>query len=114
LISEPIVSIVVEFNYKHRNAAPLEMARTMFERHGYQLPAVIWWNIAHRAGGFGGDKNYPVSADQSGTALISGFSPSIVRSVLSAQTVTPMGVMLQTINHERYAAVEHALSGGAA
>jgi hypothetical protein len=91
------------------NAAPLEMARTMFERHSYQLPKVIWWNIAHRSGGFGGDNNFPVTAHENGTALISGFSPSIVKSVLSASTVTPLAVMLETLNSDRYQAVESAL-----
>jgi hypothetical protein len=33
---------------------------------------------------------------------VSGFSPAIMRSVLSAKTVTPEQVMLDTVWKERY------------
>jgi len=92
-----------------RGLKPLEMAREMFERHGYNLPNVIWWNVAYRAGGYGGDNNFPVTQHESGSALVSGFSPSIVKSVLSSKSVTPRDIMLETLNSERYAPVEAAL-----
>lgn len=95
-----------ENSMKHK---PMQLARDMFERHSYQLPTVIWWNVAHRAGGYGGDNNSPVTQHESGAALISGFSASIMRSVLSSKTVTPWDVMLETLNSERYAAVEAVL-----
>ena len=87
----------------------MEMAREMFERHGYKIPNVIWWNVAHRDDGYGGDNNFPVTSNENGTAMISGFSPSIVKNVLSSKTVTPRDIMLEALNSERYAPVEEAL-----
>lgn len=94
----------------HKGLKPFDMAREMFARHGYQLPNVIWWNVAHRAGGYGGDNNFPVTQHETGSALVSGFSPSIVKSILSSKTVTPRDIMLETLNSERYAPVEAALA----
>lgn len=86
-----------------------DMAKQMFTRHNYSLPNIIWWNVAHKPGGYGGDNNFPVTQHESGSALISGFSPNIVRSVLSSKQVTPYEVMLETLNNARYQAVELAL-----
>ena len=85
------------------------MAREMFQRHGYELPVVVWWNIAHRDGGYGGNNNFPVTQHETGSALVSGFSPAIVRSVLGSKQVTPWDVMMETINNVRYQPVEAAL-----
>lgn len=87
-----------------------DMARELFNRHGYELPTVVWWNVAHRAGGYGGDNNFPVTQHATGSALVSGFSPAIVRSVLASKQVTPWDVMMETINNPRYQAVEQALT----
>lgn len=77
----------------------MEMIRRKYEATGYKAPNVIFWNLNARAG------NVPVSYNESGTALISGFNPSIVTSVLKAENVTPENIMLQTINSLRYANV---------
>jgi len=62
---------------------------------GYDLPKIVFWNLkAH--------DNVPVKFDQSGTALVSGFSPSIMKSILGAKEFTPLSIMLDTVNVERY------------
>ncbi len=91
------------------NATPMEMARKMFERHGYSLPKIVWWNIAHKVGGYGGDNNFPVTHNENGTVLVSGFSPSILKRVLQAKNVTPFDVMMDTLNAERYQPVADSL-----
>lgn len=101
------------FNPSSHNAnqTAFDMAWQMFERHGFTLPTIVWWNVSHRAGGYGGDNNYPVAALEQNTALVSGFSPAIVRSVLASKNVTPYEVMMETLNSERYAPVAAAISG---
>lgn len=94
-----------------RGLKPMEMAREMFERHGYTLPTVVWWNVAYRAGGYGGDNNFPVTQHETGSALVSGFSASIVKSVLASKQLTPFDIMMETINNIRYQPVEVALIG---
>ena len=48
--------------------------------------------------------NVPVKFDESGTALVSGFSPAIVKPLLSGnlEKFTPEAVMLETIMQDRY------------
>jgi hypothetical protein len=79
-------------------------AQTMIEEQyanaGYKMPRLVYWNV--RAKG----SNFPVQVGKEGTALVSGFSPSIVKSLLSNPSeFTPEGIMNTTINSERYAPI---------
>lgn len=95
----------MEFNpayIGHKSVGALELAERMFNAAGYELPKVVWWNLNARIDAVG---NSPVKFDQNGSALISGFSPSIMKSVLAARSFTPRDIMLDTINSDRYAQV---------
>ena len=46
--------------------------------------------------------NVPVTQNQENVALVSGFSPNLLKSVLAAKNFTPVGVMLETIMADRY------------
>ena len=72
------------------------MIRENFEEAGYAMPEIVFWNLQSR------DRNVPVRFDEAGTALISGFSPSILKSILSGSDISPIEIMYQTINSERY------------
>jgi hypothetical protein len=85
------------------NPTGYEMARAQFAEAGYELPKVVFWNLNAREG------NVPVRFDEAGTALVSGFSPSIMKSILGARSFTPVDIMLETVNAERYAPVAAAL-----
>lgn len=79
------------------NPRAIEMIRDQYRAAGYEAPAVIFWNInAHG--------NVPVSYDETGTALVSGFSPSIMKSVLAADlnNMTPEGIMRKTVMVDKY------------
>jgi len=73
-----------------------QMIVRKYESAGYTVPNVVFWNLNDN-----GTK--PVSFDKQGTALVSGFSPSIMTSILGAKTLTPEAVMLETIMKDRYA-----------
>lgn len=75
-----------------------ETMKAMYENDGYKLPNVVFWNV--NASG----KNMPVQKDESGVALVSGFSPVIFKMVV--ENKTPEQVMLDTINSERYSKIE--------
>jgi hypothetical protein len=88
----------MQFNgstFGYRETA-FDNAKRQFEAAGYELPKLVWWNIADRG------NNTPVKYDTQGNALVSGFSPSLVKSILAAKTFTPEGVMLETLLQERY------------
>lgn len=76
----------------------MQMIRRKYEAAGYTVPNIVFWNIMAAS-------NVPVKFNERGVALVSGFSPSILKSVLSGdmEDMTPKGVMMKTIMHERYA-----------
>jgi hypothetical protein len=89
----------MQFNQcvRHDDSA-MEMIERKYRDAGYELPAVVFWNL-------NSSDNVPVKSDKSGAALVSGFSPSIMTSLLKADPseFTPYGVMLKTIMSDRYA-----------
>lgn len=91
------------------NGTAFNTLQSHFEKAGYELPKVVFWNLNSRLG------NVPVTQDQKNVALISGFSTNILKSVLAAKNFTPAGVMLETIMSERYnvSAVLHQLNNPA-
>jgi hypothetical protein len=88
----------MEFNVAchGNNKTNFEVMREKFANHGYKLPRVIWWNVASR------NDNFPIRADETGTALVSGCSPSILKSLLSAVSFDPMSIVYETVNKPRY------------
>ena len=78
------------------SVSAMTMIRSEFEAAGYELPQVVFWNLNGRSG------NSPVTYNESRTALVSGFSPSIVKSVLGGDEMTPISVLLKTVMVQRY------------
>lgn len=79
----------------------IEMMARKYEAAGYALPKVVFWNLNAAYG------NAPVKFDKSGTALVSGFSPAIVKPLLSGdmEDFSPAAVMLKTIMDDRYTVI---------
>jgi len=75
------------------------MIRENFEEAGYAMPEIVFWNLQSR------DRNVPVSFDEAGTALISGFSPAILTSLLNGTGITPVLIMDETLNKPRYSKI---------
>lgn len=75
-----------------------KMISRKYETAGYTVPQIVFWNLNSKG-------NVPVSYNSKGAALVSGFSPSIMKSVLKAdmEEFTPRGIMLKTIMDDRYA-----------
>lgn len=74
-----------------------------YAAHGYKLPRLIFWNICSRTG------TIPVKDNDLGVALVSGFSPAVMKMVLSGKT-DPFECLLEQINSERYLPVSEALN----
>ena len=78
-------------------ASAIQMIKDMYAMAGYEVPQVVFWNL-HASG------NSPVKYNEAGVALISGFSPAIMGSVLGCEIkeATPEDIMMETLNKERY------------
>jgi hypothetical protein len=92
----------MEFNSATRsnwNPTAQEMIESMYLEAGYKMPKIVYWNLNSR------NQNVPVKFDKQDTALVSGFSPSLLKSLLSGKDLTPLSMMYEVINSERYAAI---------
>ena len=89
----------MEFDAACGTRTNFDYIKDLYARCGYQMPGIIFWNVNGRLG------NVPVKANTPNTALVSGFSPSIIRSVLGGDELSPLAVMLKTINAERYSCI---------
>jgi hypothetical protein len=79
----------------HYDDSAIQMISRIYETYGYNIPKIVFWNLLAA-------KNAPVEFNKNGVALVSGFSPSIMKSVLKAQYFNPEQIMLDTIMSDRY------------
>lgn len=91
----------MEFDAAAGSKTPFEEIQADYKKAGYAMPKVVFWNLAARSK----DGNYPVIKTAPHTALISGFSPSILKPLLAGDIPSPLGVMLEVLNSERYSRV---------
>lgn len=70
-----------------------EKISQMFSEKGYKVPQLVFWNV--NAG-----NTVPITKHDTGTCLISGCSPSLLKSVLG--DLDPIKVMLSEVEAERY------------
>jgi hypothetical protein len=90
----------MQFNQATRSdLGSQSMIESMYEVAGYKKPDIIYWNL--NASG----ANFPVEFDKDGTALVSGFSPSILKPLLNGKNMTPESIMMETVNDERYSLI---------
>ena len=75
----------------------MQMIARKYSDAGYTMPSIVFWNI-------NANDNVPAKFDESGVALVSGFSPAIMKAVLAAdfEEFTPHAIMLKTIMSDRY------------
>lgn len=90
------VLIVSDMEFDACARGNITAIRSKYTAAGYTLPQLVFWNVNGRVG------NVPVTQHQTGTALISGFSPAIAKSILGANLMTPESVMLKTLMNPRY------------
>jgi hypothetical protein len=90
----------MEFNACARyDDSAMGMIERKYKEAGYEVPYIVFWNLNARAG------NVPVKFDKPGVALVSGFSPSIMTSILKAEELDPASVMMATLNSPRYSVI---------
>jgi hypothetical protein len=61
-----------------------------YEKAGYDFPKIVFWNLdAH----FG----TPAKCSDDSVAMVSGFSPSIMKAILNAEEFNPISVMMEAL-----------------
>jgi hypothetical protein len=78
----------------------MQMIKRKYTEAGYTVPKIVFWNLSPYGNG-----NTPVRFDDKGVCHVSGFSPAIMKSVLSVEDLedfTPFSIMVKTLMNERY------------
>lgn len=87
----------MQFNQCDRGQTNYAAIREKYATHGYAMPEIVFWNLRSD-----NTRDLPVAGDESGAALISGFSPAILKAVMAGQEITPWTVMRNAIDDARY------------
>ena len=78
---------------------PVEAAREKFEKNGYKLPKLVFWNVASRTG------TIPIEQNDLGFLLISGFSQNLFNGVAAGKRDT-REMLNEVLISERYSKIE--------
>jgi len=81
------------------NPTAQQMIEKMYANAGYAVPKVVYWQTNARL------SKQPVQFDKQGTALVSGFSPALLSSLLGGKDMSPISMMMDVIGTERYSLV---------
>ena len=63
-----------------------------FKKEGFDLPVIIFWNVA------GNSKGLPVTKFDNDVAIVSGFSTNILDNLLTLEKYTPENAMLEKLS----------------
>jgi hypothetical protein len=77
---------------KARNNTMLANIENDFKHAGYTMPKMIFWNLSALSRG-----NFPSMKNEKGVAMVSGFSPTIMKVVLKGESFTPMDILMDTL-----------------
>ena len=86
------------FDYK----TLFETISAKYEAEGYILPRLVFWNVNSRTNAI------PVTENEAGVALISGYSVNLVKMVMSNKT-DPWEILKETLDSDRYKVVGDVL-----
>jgi hypothetical protein len=84
----------MQFNCCDYDLHAINMIKQRYESAGYKVPQLVFWQVNARPGAT------PITYNEVGAALVSGFSPSIMKFVMG--DLDPIKVMLDAIDRERY------------
>ena len=74
----------------------LDYIKHQYESNGYELPEIVFWNVKGRLNNLPGQKN------DLGIGLVSGFSPAILKTILSGEIVDPIKLMRDAVDTKKY------------
>jgi len=80
----------MQFNESQRNVTHFTHMKEEYEKAGYKLPKIVFWNLDAHMG-------TPAQCSDDSVAMVSGFSPSIMKAILNAQEFTPLDVMKEAL-----------------
>lgn len=88
-------------DYACENTSPalFRAIRERWRQAGYEMPTLIFWNVAAR------NTQVPMTRDDRGVIFVSGHSPSIFKNILNPEALDGEKLMLEVLDSDRYAPV---------
>ena len=93
MIERVLIISDMEFDYCAEGSSSFDVYRKKFAKAGYELPEIVFWNVAAR------DVHLPVTMNTVGVKLVSGASANIFTDVVSGdlKVMTPYEFMLKIL-----------------
>ena len=70
--------------------------KSEFAKYNYELPKIIFWNVARNV------ESFPITKLDYGTCLVSGYSKNILKSIIDIENFDPIDIMLKTLEEKNY------------
>ena len=64
--------------------------KAKFNKSGYDMPKLVFWNLDSYSGN-------QSTSNEDGVCMVSGFSPSIMKAILSCEDFNPINVMMEAL-----------------
>jgi len=91
----------MQFNMCDQNyRTNLEEIRAKYRAMNYRMPDLVFWNVN------GNIMDYPAEHDAVGVSLLSGFSTSLLKNIITGATITPRSTMMETLDNVRYSQLD--------
>lgn len=81
------------YGVRQYKKSEVEIALEKWKKAGYSVPKIVYWNTAAYSGS-------PAEADTDNIALVSGFSPSILKAIFEGTDFSPVAIMMRAL--EKY------------
>jgi hypothetical protein len=81
-----------------------EAIERKYAAYGYRRPNIVFWNVNGLL-----STDFPVSVDDNGTCLVSGTSPSILKSIIKSKIFSSYEIMRTELDSDRYKELKHSL-----
>ncbi len=104
--SPKTIIIISDMQFNMINGNNITNFEAIDKKYAYfnrKRPGLIFWNVN------GSTLDFPVSIDDNGTIMLSGSSPSVLKSVFNSDSFDTISIIKQTLNNERYKPVRDLL-----
>ena len=91
--SQVLIISDMQFNTAEAGRTNFELIQEQYKEAGYDMPNIIFWNVNGRF-----NSTVPVTFNQKGVALVSGYSPSVLKGI-STGNFDPMSAMIETLKN---------------
>ena len=88
-----VISDMQFHNGVYGDGTEVDKALDKWKEFNYTIPKIVYWNTAGYTGS-------PETVNKKNICMVSGFSPSILKNIFSGDDLSPVGVMLRTL--EKY------------